>query len=96
MEKIINLVIVLAFIYIVVSITVLLFVKPEEGFKQCVCSRGTEQNCQDTEVVGDLYRTGKLTEFSKLKRYEPSNTDYPAVRGCSTMKKDWDFTDFGN
>jgi hypothetical protein len=83
-------------VFLIIALVFLMVTNSTEGFKQCVCSRATEQNCQDTDVVGNLYRTGQLTENSKLVRYEPSGTDYPAVRGCSQMKPNWDFTDFGN
>lgn len=96
LELIIRVTVIASFVYIVVALYILGTKDVDEGFKKCICSRGTEQNCQDNELVDDLYRTGKLTENSKLVRYEPSSTNYPVVRNCSQMKPNWDFTDFGN
>lgn len=84
--------------------------KSNENFRKCICSErqgGRERNCQDDVVVNNMYVTGKLTEFSKLKspgwdRVSPGDSSFPLSAGCTWPNSSngkqqfWDYTEFGS
>ena len=86
--------------------------KPTESpYRKCICpgiQGGVGCACQNTEVVQDLYNSGQLTEFSKLRdkgwtTVSPGDPDWPKSQGCPDNGHQdgerkwvsWDFTDFG-
>jgi hypothetical protein len=103
-----------AIIIVIIGITTVILLmkkkdkKDKESYKKCICSSrgGTERNCQDTEVVNDLYNSNKLTEYSDFKpkgwtTISPGDYDYPHSEGCNwndgpdnSEWRFWDFTDF--
>lgn len=83
--------------------------KKNEGYKKCICSSrqgGRERECQDTEVVDDLYSHNVLTEYTNLQspgwgKISPGDYSFPHSNGCNwndgsdvSEWRSWDFTDF--
>jgi hypothetical protein len=98
-------------IYVVVSLIVILVMgyylykkRHCEGYKKCICSKVASRECQDIDLVEDLYNKNLLTEYTKSPNkpkwstVSPGDYDFPESVNClwkdCTENKKWGKFDF--